>query len=111
MKHAPVTLDPIARATAQHVIEEVCEHNAWTLLAAHARTQHVHVVAGGNATPSDMLRCLKSWTSRRLVERVFVRRGPVWARHASTRFLWTRRAVEAAVNYVLHEQDGGKVEG
>jgi len=112
MKHAPVSLDPLARALVERLAMDVCKHNEWTLLAVNARVQHVHVVVGAEATASVVMRSIKAWTSRRLAEDGAVRRGgAVWARHVSTRYLWTRRQVERAVRYVVEEQEGGEGEG
>ena len=55
-------------------IRDVCRFRSWTLVAAHVRTSHVHVVAGGKTAPET--------------------------RHGSTRYLKTDRAFAAAINYV-----------
>lgn len=52
-----------------------------------------------------MANAFKSYASRKLAEQGFDppdRRR--WARHASTRYLWTAEHVEAASRYVVYEQ-------
>ncbi|MBC8167540.1 MAG: transposase, partial [Bryobacteraceae bacterium] len=77
----------------------------WTLLAAHVRTNHVHVVVAAHRSAEQVMNAFKAYASRALngmapdeAER------KRWARHGSTRHLWTRHAVSAAVHYVVWEQ-------
>jgi REP element-mobilizing transposase RayT len=75
------------------------------LLAAHIRTNHVHVVTMANCKPELVLNTMKSYSSRALNEAALD--GPDrrrWARHGSTRYLWTGDAVRAAIQYVVREQ-------
>ncbi len=50
-----------------------------------------------------MMNALKAYASRALnqVETAVKKR---WARHGSTRYLWTSKQVDAAIHYVLFEQ-------
>jgi REP element-mobilizing transposase RayT len=106
MHQAPMLLDRAARAVVEQVASEVCAHRGWVLLAANARSNHVHVVVASTSTPEDVLRTIKAWATRRLVESGSVPGGrKVWGRHGSTLYLWTRDSVERAVWYVLYEQD------
>jgi REP element-mobilizing transposase RayT len=75
------------------------------LLAAHVKTNHVHVLVEAEARPERVMNDLKSFASRRLNELGFDtadRRR--WARHGSTRWLWKREDVLAAVTYVVDKQ-------
>jgi hypothetical protein len=100
-----VTFDHRARAVIVATTREVCAHRSWTLYAVHARTEHVHVVVGANATPERVMSDVKAWSTRRLVEAGLFERGArVWARHGSTRYLWTADAVGVAGEYVLMRQ-------
>ena len=58
-----------------------------------------------NSKPEQVLIAMKAHCSRALNRYAFDtpdRRR--WARHGSTRYLWTQDAVRAAVQYVVHEQ-------
>ncbi|HTB11778.1 MAG TPA: transposase [Bryobacteraceae bacterium] len=84
---------------------ERCVDRTWILLAAHVRTNHVHIVVEAEAPPERVMNDLKSFASRRLNELRFdeVDRKR-WARHGSTRWLWKRDAVLAAIEYVIDKQ-------
>ena len=43
-KHAPYLLDRGRRALVLRAVLELCSHRGWRPLAAHVRTQHVHLV-------------------------------------------------------------------
>ncbi len=43
MNQAPYLLDRDSRAAVLDALREVCLHRCWGLLAAHVRTNHVHV--------------------------------------------------------------------
>ncbi|HPT26010.1 MAG TPA: transposase [Bryobacteraceae bacterium] len=91
------------RAVVIASIRETCAYHGWGLLAAHVRTEHVHVVVYAEVNPESVVRDLKTYASRRLNER-----GPRvekrWTRRASTRWLKTRESVLAAIRYVAEEQ-------
>ncbi len=99
------TMDAARRTVVLRTIREVCDHRKWVLLAAHVRSNHVHVVVQANAQPEKVMNDFKAYASRRLNEGGFD--GPErkrWSRHGSTRYLWNSDAVEARVHYTLHEQ-------
>jgi REP element-mobilizing transposase RayT len=91
-------LDANQRRLVLEAIIEVCRHSGWTLLAAHVRMTHVHVVVTAEVLPERIMNALKSYTSRRLNGR------RLWARHGSTVYLWTSDAVSKAVAYVVEKQ-------
>src|SRR6476660_6144476 len=64
----PVVLSPEERRIVLMAFEEVCSYRAWTLRAAHIRTNHVHLVVDAKATPGRILGDLKAWATRRVVE-------------------------------------------
>jgi len=77
----------------------------WQLLAAHVRSNHVHVVLDGDDKPEVMMTQLKSAASRRLNDLSLddpARKR--WARHGSTRRLWDRESVLKAIAYVVEGQ-------
>src|SRR6202042_3628522 len=86
-------------------MHEVCSYRGWAMLAAHVRTHHVHTVVVANCQPEQVLTAMKAYSSRALSESELD--GPDrrrWARHGSTRYLWTGDAVSAAIHYVVREQ-------
>ncbi len=86
-------------------LQDVCEHRRWTLWAAHVRTNHVHVVVGASCQPEIVMNTLKAYSSRALNQSSLDDPGRRrWARHGSTRYLWTADALSAAIHYVVHEQ-------
>ncbi len=91
-------LDAEQRQIVLLAIVNVCRHRTWTLLAAHVRTAHVHVVVAGDVAPERIMNALKSYASRALNCH---RR---WARHGSTRYLWTPEEGANAIHYVVSKQ-------
>jgi REP element-mobilizing transposase RayT len=44
-------------------MQQVCSHRDWILLAAHVRTNHVHVVVTTGDTAEQVMNTLKSYAS------------------------------------------------
>jgi REP element-mobilizing transposase RayT len=89
-------------------ILERCSNNGWALLAAHVRTNHVHLVMESEAKPERIMNDLKSYASRRLNQQGLDESGRKrWARHGSTRWLWKPENVAAAIRSVVDEQGPG----
>ena len=85
-------------------IQKHCAHRGWKLLAAHVRSNHVHIVVEAEARPERIMNELKSYASRELNR--LGRDGPDrkrWARHGSTRWLWKHEEVAHALQYVVEE--------
>jgi len=105
MSQEPYFLDSLRGQVVLISLNETCCHRGWTQLAAHVRTNHIHVVVTGNCKPEGILIAMKAYSSRALnkhePDSIDRRR---WARHDSTRYLWTRDAVQAAIRYVVHGQ-------
>lgn len=105
LKHPPVTLSSRGRQVVEVAIREHASVKSWTIRALNVRTNHVHVVISGDATPERMLDQLKAWATRTLrTSGAIERDGPVWTVHGSTRYLWNERDVAEAVDYVLNRQ-------
>jgi REP element-mobilizing transposase RayT len=106
MNQHPYALDGIRRSITMTAIQNVCTARAWLLLAAHVRTNHVHVVIESNAQPETVMSTLKSSASRALnelgIDGQEERRR--WARHGSTRYIWTKEQLSAAIRYVVSGQ-------
>jgi REP element-mobilizing transposase RayT len=105
MKQGPYALDARKREAVLTSIREVCATKSWNLLAAHVRSSHVYVVVSCTEKPDKVMNAFKAYASRRLnqcaLDEPDCRR---WTRHGSTRYLWDREQVEAAVGYVIDGQ-------
>jgi REP element-mobilizing transposase RayT len=98
-------MDRDSRAIVLQTLAEVCLHRGWGLLAAHVRTNHVHVIVEAEVPPEKVMNDCKAYASRNLNR--FDGSEPSrkrWARHGSTRWLWTDQEVRAAVRYVVEQQ-------
>jgi len=105
MNQAPYLLDRDSRAAVLGALREVCRQRGWSLLAAHVRTNHVHVVVEAEVRPEKVMKDFKSYASRGLNR--LGRDGSDrkrWARHGSTRWLWKDQDVQDAIRYVVEEQ-------
>jgi REP element-mobilizing transposase RayT len=105
MKQEPYEMDGQRRHNVLAAIREHCEYRCWNLLAAHVRTNHVHVIIEASVAPEKILNELKAYASRKLNQAgldISDRRR--WTRHGSTRYLWKLDEVEAAIGYVAYQQ-------
>jgi REP element-mobilizing transposase RayT len=105
MAQPPYHMDQARRATVLGALREVCQHRRWNLLAAHVRTNHVHVVVETDIRPEMIMNTLKSYASRSL--NLQGSDGPDrkrWARHGSTRWLWKDDDVQEAIRYAISGQ-------
>jgi hypothetical protein len=98
MPEGPYALDEIRRQVVLESLQEVCRFRGWTLLAAHIRTSHAHVVVAAESKPEPVMVAMKAYGSRALnslgIDAPCTRR---WARHGSTQYLWTKESVRAAI--------------
>jgi REP element-mobilizing transposase RayT len=104
-------LDAARRAIVLDAIVEECRFRGWDLLAAHVRTNHVHMVIATDIDPVSVMTKCKAHASRRLNSAGFD--GPErnrWTFHGSTKYLWRPDAVAGAVDYTLNRQDGRVME-
>ena len=105
MDQAPYEMDRSRRETVLTAMVERCSERHWKLLAAHVRTNHVHVVVDADVRPERIMNDLKSYASRYLNQSGL--NDPTrkrWARHGSTRWLWERESVSAAIRYVVDQK-------
>jgi len=105
MDQPAYSLHAEARPMVLASIREVCSHGGWNLLAAHVRTNHVHVIVEAEVRPERIMNALKSYASRALNETG--RDEPNrkrWSRHGSTRWLFKDQGVRDAIRYVVDEQ-------
>ena len=85
------------------VLKEHCRFRGWVLHAAYVRRTHVHLVVASEEKAESILGQLKSYASRALNRADGVRRKR-WSNHGSTRYLWSARAVDDAVGYVVAQE-------
>ncbi len=105
LKQSPHDMDPAQRTVTLNAIVEVCHRKDWHLLAAQVRSTHVHVVVDADVAPEIVMTIFKSYASRALNARQPGQRNRIrWARHGSTRYLWSKESIDAAVVYVLDKQ-------
>jgi REP element-mobilizing transposase RayT len=104
MKEDAYRLDSYRRAIVLKAIKQVCGRRNWTLLAAHVRTTHVHVVVSfDDSAPEAVMNAMKSKASRLLNEAgADCHRRRRWTRHGST--VPVRNSVEKAISYVVDGQ-------
>ena len=93
------------RRVVLSTIQQVCLHRGWALLVCHVRSNHVHVVVEAEIKPETAMNTFKAYASRALRENVSDDRNPRrWARHGSTKYLFTRDEVDNAISYVADHQ-------
>ena len=101
-KASPVLLDSNDRNIILNTLKEVSDLKNWSLLAAHVRTNHVHVIINASEKPEIILNTFKAYATRNLNKKTIIKKR--WTRHGSTRYLWNVESVEAAIKYVIEEQ-------
>jgi REP element-mobilizing transposase RayT len=104
MPEPPYLLEADTRQIALGAIVEICSRKGWLLSAAHVRTNHIDVVATANRPPEQVMIALKAYCSSKLNLRDGNTGQNRWARHGSTRYLWTDVAIRAAIDYVVHQE-------
>jgi hypothetical protein len=105
MSQDPYLLDVARRQVVLNSVRQVCSCRGWTLLAAHVRTNHVHVIVTANCKPELVMTAMKAHSSRALnacAPELPDRRR--WARHGSTRYLGTGDSIRVPIQYVVREQ-------
>ncbi|MBL7481776.1 transposase [Legionella bononiensis] len=105
MSETPYVLDESRREIVLQSIMAVCRHRQWILLAAHVRSNHVHLVIHAIRQPEHIMNTIKSYASRHLNEaKLDHDRVNRWTRHGSTRYLWNESEIESTIQYVVNEQ-------
>jgi hypothetical protein len=66
MNQPPYGMDKVRRDAVLASMLERCSASGWNLLAAHVRTNHVHLVIEAEAAPERIMNDLKSFASRYL---------------------------------------------
>jgi REP element-mobilizing transposase RayT len=105
MNQPPYEMASGSRAIVLQTLVEVCSHRGWSLLAAHVRTNHVHVIVEAEVPPERVMNDFKAYASRALNRFDGNESGRRrWAHHGSTRWLWKDQDVREAVRYVVEQQ-------
>jgi len=105
MKQRAYFMDRQRRSVVLSAVREVCSHRGWSLLAAHVRPTHFHVVVRADESPEPVMNALKSYASRALNRAALdTADRKRWARHGSTRYIWKPEEVGRAIHYVVREQ-------
>jgi REP element-mobilizing transposase RayT len=105
MEQPPYRMDAQRRQAVLASIVDRCSQQNWNLLAAHVRTNHVHLVVEGAVRPERILSNLKSYASLCLNQiKLDEPTRKRWARHGSTRWLWEPKNVSAAIRYAVAKQ-------
>lgn len=109
-KQAPFSLNKQDRSLVLKAIVEVCRYKTRFLAAAQVLTTHAHIVVEAEETPEKMMTTFKAHASRKMNEASPATKDRRrWARHGSTRYLWTKESLDEAVKYVLDRQ-GARME-
>ena len=107
LAQSPITLGDVDRQIVRNAIREVCTVRGYNLYALNVRTNHVHLVINNCGKVERMMDSFKAYSTKalRAANRIGKDSKP-WSRHGSTRYLWTERHIELAVDYVLNGQGG-----
>lgn len=105
LKSEPFLLNQQCRPLVENAIREVCQFRGYNLFAIQARTNHIHCVVSSTEKPEFMMNSFKSYATRHLrTANLVSTEAKLWSRHGSTRYLWTERHIEVAVDYVMNGQ-------
>lgn len=103
-------VDSARRKLTLEALVEACARRGWSLMAAHVRTNHVHIVVEANAMPEKIMKDLKAYASRRLDRSgLDPQSRKRWVRHGSTRYLGKPKQLSTAVRYRRSGQAHGRV--
>lgn len=105
-KHPSIILSPHQREIVTQAVIEVCSVRGYDLSALNVRTNHGHAVVSAQRKPDRIAGEFKAYATRALrAAHEFSASQKIWARGASTRYLWNSRHVEAAIDYVKYCQE------
>ena len=102
MTEPELWLTPSMRPIVEATIEENCRHHGWTLHAASARSNHVHVVvSAGDVRPERVLNTFKAYCTRSLKRLPSMAgRTKWWTEDGSKGYLNTEDSLRQAILYV-----------
>ncbi len=98
MTDEPYLLDLPRAKIVLTAIQEVCRFRNRDLIAAHVRSNHVHLIVDGLQEPDRAIAQFKAYATRALSAK------KVWASGGSTRALPDGKAISQAIQYVTDQQ-------
>ena len=105
MSQPAYVISAAERYVVRDAIVELCQHRHWLLLAAHVRSNHIHLVVTTDLDPDRVMSDIKARASRALSKAGFAdstRRR--WTRHGSTLYLHDQATVADKIDYTLNRQ-------
>jgi len=106
LKNDRVLLDEKCRNIVLNAILSQCDFRNWFANAVHVRSNHVHIVVSAREKPEKIMTILKSYSTRNLRDSG-INKLRFWTTHGSTKYLWTKEKLDAAIQYVRDRQ--GKI--
>jgi REP element-mobilizing transposase RayT len=105
MRSPEMRFSDAQRQAVDDAVRETCASEGWQVLGLNVRTNHVHIVLGGDEFEGDVMVTLKKEATKRLrTLGLAPADARVWSRRGSRRVLSGRESVEQAVDYVLNRQ-------
>jgi REP element-mobilizing transposase RayT len=105
MNDPPVVLDAKMRDVADAAMRQACRESGWNLHALEVRSNHVHIVVTAcDASPGKVMGVLKVRGTQGL-NALGGERDRWWARNGSKRILDSSASVEAAIRYVMRQDE------
>lgn len=102
----PFLFDKTQRASSESTIKEVCHSRNYFLHAVNVRTNHIHIVVSAQTAPEKIINAFKTYITRNLRQQNLIGTDlRVWSRGGSRRYLWKKRHIDLATDYVLYCQD------
>ena len=105
MKRPPVRLNASRRAATEKAIRETCKVRKWDLWALNVRSNHVQLVVSANCSSKKVRSALKANATREMRQSgCWSEENSPWSYRGSRRKLYTERALDAAIAYVMYDQ-------
>jgi REP element-mobilizing transposase RayT len=84
---------------------EVCNKYQWRLHSLHVRSNHVHLTVSANEQPEIIMTRIKARATFYLRKQgEFSKSQKIWARHGSTKYLWSPESLYFATEYTTELQ-------
>ncbi|MBU2457409.1 MAG: transposase [Planctomycetes bacterium] len=103
LKNDGVLLDEKCRNIVLNAIISQCDFRNWFAYAVHVRSNHIHIVVSALEKPEKIMTILKSYSTRNL-RASGINKLRFWTTHGSTKYLWTKEKLDAAIQYVRDRQ-------
>ncbi|TWT38618.1 transposase [Blastopirellula retiformator] len=96
---ASTSLSVAQRELVEKAIEECCQQQGWSLVAANCRSNHVHAMVSATVDPHEILSKLQTATASRLGEADKTRQA-WWEQGGNVRLLQDDIGIQAAMFYI-----------